>query len=153
MDYCYACRRHLNGAYSCPGCGTPADQLKLPQAGETAQLPPVVDDEDGPGAAPDPGGGTSRGMRRGRSRGRQQRVAVYGVGLVAGAGALAMLSMAALSGGDADGGTSPSPPVVNATRAQPAGTSAPPQASGSAEPHTEAPTSTAHHTPAKTATP
>ncbi|WP_420919004.1 SCO2400 family protein, partial [Streptomyces lonarensis] len=24
MDYCAACRRHLNGALACPGCGRPA---------------------------------------------------------------------------------------------------------------------------------
>ncbi|WP_443728928.1 SCO2400 family protein, partial [Streptomyces anatolicus] len=22
MDYCHPCRRHLNGALACPGCGT-----------------------------------------------------------------------------------------------------------------------------------
>ncbi|AQW50542.1 hypothetical protein SHXM_04005 [Streptomyces hygroscopicus] len=32
MDYCSPCRRHLNGAVSCPGCGTPAGDLGLPSA-------------------------------------------------------------------------------------------------------------------------
>ncbi|GAA1669160.1 SCO2400 family protein [Streptomyces yatensis] len=32
MDYCSPCRRHLNGAVSCPGCGTPAGDLGLPAA-------------------------------------------------------------------------------------------------------------------------
>ncbi|MGW0970962.1 SCO2400 family protein [Streptomyces sp. NPDC002516] len=27
MDYCHVCRRHLNGALACPGCGTPVDEL------------------------------------------------------------------------------------------------------------------------------
>ncbi|MGW0913885.1 SCO2400 family protein [Streptomyces sp. NPDC002784] len=27
MDYCHPCRRHLNGALACPGCGAPAEQL------------------------------------------------------------------------------------------------------------------------------
>ncbi|WP_435878088.1 SCO2400 family protein [Streptomyces microflavus] len=27
MDYCHPCRRHLNGALACAGCGTPADAL------------------------------------------------------------------------------------------------------------------------------
>lgn len=27
MDYCIACRRHLNGALACAGCGTPAEYL------------------------------------------------------------------------------------------------------------------------------
>lgn len=28
MDYCHPCRRHLNGALACPGCGAPAQQLR-----------------------------------------------------------------------------------------------------------------------------
>ncbi|MGW2044774.1 SCO2400 family protein [Streptomyces sp. NPDC001858] len=28
MDYCNPCRRHLNGALACPGCGTAAEQLR-----------------------------------------------------------------------------------------------------------------------------
>ncbi|MGZ3098941.1 SCO2400 family protein [Streptomyces sp. H72] len=31
MDYCLPCRRHLNGALACPGCGTPADELRSPE--------------------------------------------------------------------------------------------------------------------------
>ncbi|MER5433457.1 hypothetical protein [Streptomyces sp. NPDC002588] len=26
MDYCHPCRRHLNGALACPGCGAPVEQ-------------------------------------------------------------------------------------------------------------------------------
>ncbi|MGW5589225.1 SCO2400 family protein, partial [Streptomyces sp. NPDC003857] len=26
--YCHPCRRHLNGALACPGCGTPVDELR-----------------------------------------------------------------------------------------------------------------------------
>ncbi|MFE0516931.1 hypothetical protein ACFW2E_45585, partial [Streptomyces sp. NPDC058964] len=29
MDYCLPCRRHLNGALACPGCGTPIEQLRV----------------------------------------------------------------------------------------------------------------------------
>ncbi|MFD4372143.1 hypothetical protein [Streptomyces sp. NPDC058486] len=28
MDYCHACRRHLNGALACAGCGTPVERLR-----------------------------------------------------------------------------------------------------------------------------
>ncbi|MEU0217331.1 hypothetical protein ABZ281_20370, partial [Streptomyces sp. NPDC006265] len=28
MDYCDPCRRHLNGALACPGCGTSAETLR-----------------------------------------------------------------------------------------------------------------------------
>lgn len=153
MDYCYACRRHLNGAYSCPGCGTPADQLKLPQVGETAQLPVIVDDGDEPGGPPLPGGGraAARGRQRRRSRSRQQRAAVYGVGLVAVLGALGMLSMAALSGGDS-GGTTPSAPVVHVTHHRPTGTAAP-DATGSTAPHKGNSPGDGHPSRSPTATP
>ncbi|MEU9864322.1 hypothetical protein AB0D99_25950 [Streptomyces sp. NPDC047971] len=34
MDYCHQCRRHLNGALACAGCGTPVEELRYetPQA-------------------------------------------------------------------------------------------------------------------------
>ena len=35
MDYCLPCRRHLNGALACPGCGAPVEELRA-HAGETA---------------------------------------------------------------------------------------------------------------------
>src|SRR4051812_39519045 len=35
MDYCHSCRRHLNGALACPGCGAPAETLRgYPQEAE-----------------------------------------------------------------------------------------------------------------------
>ncbi|MFE0734527.1 hypothetical protein [Streptomyces sp. NPDC058855] len=51
MDYCHPCRRHLNGALACAGCGTPAQELRqqAPRpSGETAA--------PGPYAAPAPYG-------------------------------------------------------------------------------------------------
>ncbi|NEC53620.1 hypothetical protein G3I18_34490, partial [Actinospica acidiphila] len=32
MDFCHPCRRHLNGALACPGCGTPVETLRDRQA-------------------------------------------------------------------------------------------------------------------------
>ncbi|MGY0062087.1 SCO2400 family protein [Streptomyces sp. LZ34] len=32
MDYCPACRRHLNGALACPGCGAYAEEYAYPAA-------------------------------------------------------------------------------------------------------------------------
>ncbi|WP_030817366.1 SCO2400 family protein, partial [Streptomyces sp. NRRL F-2799] len=32
MDYCHPCRRHLNGALACPGCGAPALTAVAPTA-------------------------------------------------------------------------------------------------------------------------
>ncbi|MES4833251.1 hypothetical protein ABVB25_39935, partial [Streptomyces anthocyanicus] len=36
MDYCHPCRRHLNGALACPGCGTPCHELPAPDGHLTA---------------------------------------------------------------------------------------------------------------------
>ncbi|MFF3320417.1 hypothetical protein ACFYV5_33650 [Streptomyces sp. NPDC003035] len=36
MDYCHQCRRHLNGALACAGCGTPVEELRY----ETPQPAP-----------------------------------------------------------------------------------------------------------------
>ncbi|MET9598847.1 hypothetical protein [Streptomyces sp. NPDC006459] len=47
MNYCHACRRHLNGALACAGCGTPAEYL-IPAP--SAVVPGAV-----PGAAPGTG--------------------------------------------------------------------------------------------------
>ncbi|MGO4759530.1 hypothetical protein AB4212_64740, partial [Streptomyces sp. 2MCAF27] len=36
MDYCPACRRHLNGALACPGCGAYAEAYAYPAAENAA---------------------------------------------------------------------------------------------------------------------
>lgn len=46
MDYCQTCRRHLNGALACPGCGVPAEVCHAYGASFPA-----------PGVAEAPGGG------------------------------------------------------------------------------------------------
>ncbi|WP_456340847.1 SCO2400 family protein [Streptomyces shenzhenensis] len=46
MDYCHPCRRHLNGALACPGCGTAAETLRA-SAREAAASEPAV-----PGGTP-----------------------------------------------------------------------------------------------------
>ena len=38
MDYCHPCRRHLNGALACPGCGTPADSVRAYAAQHPVQI-------------------------------------------------------------------------------------------------------------------
>src|SRR5882757_7957063 len=128
MDYCYSCRRHLNGAYSCPGCGTPVDELVVPgAAGGTVQLP-VADD---PEAESDDGSPPGRAARRAEGRPRRQRkgrhgrrrAAFYGVGAIAVAGALTMFSMAALS--DSGGGHPPTTSGAGGTPASDTTSSAP----------------------------
>ncbi|WP_405581088.1 hypothetical protein [Streptomyces sp. NBC_01190] len=142
MDYCHTCRRHLNGAYSCPGCGTiaePSAAAPPPALADTAQLP-VVDGDVPPAGdvlgprqpyEPDPyeadpyrsepGGGRKRGSRRGS----RQRAAVYGIGTVAVIGAATMFSLAALTGGSGGtvqprSGVSDLPPAPGASSGAPA---------------------------------
>ncbi|MEW1545508.1 SCO2400 family protein [Streptomyces tsukubensis] len=61
MDYCHQCRRHLNGALACAGCGTPAWQLRGPApgpdtgAGERSVPPGQPGGNRPPEGARDPG--------------------------------------------------------------------------------------------------
>jgi hypothetical protein len=55
MDYCHPCQRHLNGALTCPGCGTRVEQ---PRTYRDAHDPepygdPVAPADDVTPAAPD----------------------------------------------------------------------------------------------------
>ncbi|MFF3642160.1 hypothetical protein [Streptomyces sp. NPDC002564] len=97
MDYCQPCRRHLNGALACPGCGAPAEACR-----EYAQtvavspqqpgdgLPPGDDAYDGP--AP-----RTRGRRKERSRRahrrRRRKVLFVTAGLALAAGGLSLAEL------------------------------------------------------------
>jgi hypothetical protein len=46
LNYCKNCRRHLNGAVSCPGCGATGFELSNVQDGRsTLRMPSIGDDE------------------------------------------------------------------------------------------------------------
>ncbi|WP_422641229.1 SCO2400 family protein, partial [Streptomyces glaucescens] len=45
MDYCSSCRRHLNGALVCPGCGAYAPDID-PSASHTSYDGPPAARED-----------------------------------------------------------------------------------------------------------
>ncbi|MFC8459910.1 hypothetical protein ACFUJ0_24170, partial [Streptomyces sp. NPDC057242] len=120
MDYCHACRRHLNGALACAGCGTPAEELRheTPRASAPGRGPATAPAPvPAPAAAPEhvyeldvvepprpPVGGRraartaarGRSTRRGRrSRTRRGRTVLLGtVGLVLAAGTLSMAKLA-----------------------------------------------------------
>lgn len=64
MDYCAACRRHINGALSCPGCGTPAHQLGAQGPADA----PAQGPETGDGETAAPEGGRAE-RRKGGGRG------------------------------------------------------------------------------------
>ncbi|MYX32144.1 MULTISPECIES: hypothetical protein [unclassified Streptomyces] len=71
MDYCAACRRHINGALSCPGCGTPAHQLG---AQGPADAPAQASATDGENAAAESGRAERRkGAGRGPAEGAPRR--------------------------------------------------------------------------------
>lgn len=100
MDYCHACRRHLNGALACAGCGTPAEELR-----RTDAVGPAVHDDFDLGvvepagrrhASPQPAA-TRRapGRAAARSRRRRNRKVLLGsLGLVLAAGALSLAELA-----------------------------------------------------------
>ncbi|MGW2559852.1 SCO2400 family protein [Streptomyces sp. NPDC001514] len=108
MDYCHQCRRHLNGALACAGCGTPAEELRhhnpaAPADDVVIELGGAYDgayDEDRPPAgrrrAPAQGRRAARrrasGARRRRKRGR--KVLIGTVGLALAAGALSLTELA-----------------------------------------------------------
>ncbi|MFE7184553.1 SCO2400 family protein [Streptomyces erythrochromogenes] len=110
MNYCHACRRHLNGALACAGCGTPAEYL-IPAAPAAAgpPAPPVV---EGPAADPPtaladvyadslvvlsaPNERRAGARRRVTHRRRRRTVLTLSLGvLLATAGSLMVVSMAA----------------------------------------------------------
>ena len=65
MDYCHPCRRHLNGALACPGCGTPVEELRA--YADDAEAPADEAEEASPEPADEPGPRASR-RRAGRER-------------------------------------------------------------------------------------
>lgn len=103
MDYCIACRRYLNGALACAGCGTPAERLisaaPAPPApgsaavfgSDPAALADVYADslvvlsgERGHGQGR--GGGRAAARRRTGHRRRRRTALTVGLGLVFAAG-------------------------------------------------------------------
>ncbi|CAL9447289.1 hypothetical protein SUDANB176_02368 [Streptomyces sp. enrichment culture] len=111
MDYCHPCRRHLNGALACPGCGIPVETLRARAAepagpagsSECEGEPAVADAVDGPygdegeKAAPADGGRRGGGSRRDRKaaahRRRRRRALLVAAGFVLAAGGLSLAEL------------------------------------------------------------
>ncbi|WP_159048022.1 SCO2400 family protein [Streptomyces sp. WM6378] len=91
MDYCHSCRRHLNGALACAGCGTPVEALApapedelLVYAGAPSRRAEVL--------APS---GHRRARKGRRARRKRGKVILFGsAGLVLVAGAVGFVQMA-----------------------------------------------------------
>ncbi|MEW1626101.1 hypothetical protein AB0387_01515 [Streptomyces sp. NPDC089173] len=93
MDYCHPCRRHLNGALACAGCGTPAEALG-PFAVPAPTPAGHAQDAPADAAAPAPAAPSRRRAPGShRRRGRTVLLAVGGLVLAAGALSLAELAM------------------------------------------------------------
>ncbi|NEB45375.1 hypothetical protein G3I45_13440, partial [Streptomyces sp. SID339] len=116
MDYCHPCRRHLNGALACPGCGTPAEACRE-YAQSVAGPHEEPDAHDGAYEESSPrvrGRRKERTRRAHRRRRRKILFATAGLALAAGGLSLAELGTEGSSGDRAasapDGGAAdPSP--------------------------------------------
>ncbi|MEV0963079.1 hypothetical protein AB0J25_10880 [Streptomyces sp. NPDC049910] len=107
MDYCHQCRRHLNGALACAGCGTPADELRHFRPASAAAEGDVVVELGGAYAddgRPPTGRRRTRragGARRARRK-RGRKVLIGALGLALAAGALSLAELARESSGGED---------------------------------------------------
>ncbi|WP_432071582.1 SCO2400 family protein [Streptomyces wuyuanensis] len=114
MDYCHQCRRHLNGALACAGCGTPAEELRHFRPATAAAESDVVVElggaygDEGRAPAGRRRAGTqgrrarkAAGTRRARrKRGRKVLIGALGLALAAGVLSLAELARESSGGGD-----------------------------------------------------
>ncbi|MEU4091057.1 hypothetical protein [Streptomyces sp. NPDC026673] len=110
MDYCSSCRRHLNGALVCPGCGAYAPDIAPPvwrgpqstaewEPRGGADFPDDPDDPDPDAADLAPGGRAARRRQMERwKKNRRRAAAVTAVALVGGG-----LTVAALPTGGSKG--------------------------------------------------
>ncbi|MFI6118912.1 hypothetical protein ACIBCU_03445 [Streptomyces sp. NPDC051064] len=163
MDYCHPCRRHLNGALACAGCGTPADAL-VPYA----LAGPPGGDREPPGETLEASGAAGhrrrargsarkRGRRTHRRRGRALLLTAAGVALALGALSLAELAME--PGGDSGASEYVSEATAAATEPVPsASSSTEPDDPGPVEvptvvPVTDSHSATATGGPARTTAP
>ncbi len=110
MDYCHQCRRHLNGALACAGCGTPVEELRhhspsVPAPDHVLEL----DEVSAPAGhrrsrRQTPPRPRPAGRRARKKRGR--KVLIGTVGLVLAAGALSLAELAFENPGDDGAATS-----------------------------------------------
>jgi hypothetical protein len=105
MDYCHPCRRHLNGALACAGCGTPAEELRrhdpsAPAAAPVYELDGVSEPTGHRRARREaPARRRAAGARRAPKR-RGRKVLFGTFGLVLAAGALSLAELAIENPGD-----------------------------------------------------
>lgn len=113
MDYCSSCRRHLNGALACPGCGAYAPDIAPATTGTAPawEAPPsdTWQSEPGDDLTPVPSAPQGRAARR-RQRARwkkNQRRAVVATAVALVGGGLTVSAMNQRSGDRAQAATAP----------------------------------------------
>ncbi|MFJ3176150.1 hypothetical protein ACIPJK_36015 [Streptomyces roseus] len=116
MDYCHACRRHLNGALACAGCGTPIEYL--PPAAPGVSAVPADPYGSARTGAQDPladpfadslvvlsgadRGGRAGSRRRATHRRRRRTLLTLGVGLALAVGGTVVLARIVTEGQKTD---------------------------------------------------
>ncbi|MER5181270.1 hypothetical protein ABT009_23415 [Streptomyces sp. NPDC002896] len=126
MDYCHPCRRHLNGALACPGCGTPAEACReYAEAVAAQEAADGADDAYEEEAESDGGGRRGRGRRaslRARRR-RRRRTLFIGAGFVLAVGGLSLTELGLESPGDDRTATAPDAVADDSVDGSPTGAS------------------------------
>ncbi|MGP4010625.1 SCO2400 family protein [Streptomyces sp. 4N124] len=130
MDYCTTCRRHLNGALVCPGCGayapdiapmTMAGWYRRPDEAETEPEPAMDDDTDvqgprhAPVAAPAPHGGRAARRRQLARLKKHQRRAMIATAVALVGGGLSFATMERGNNDRAQAATTPDDTIMGGT--------------------------------------
>ncbi|MDT9699256.1 hypothetical protein [Streptomyces sp. P17] len=149
MDYCSTCRRHLNGALVCPGCGAYAQDIAPPMAMAPAAAPvPDPWHDEAPSAEEAyeetaavpvlPEGRAARRRQRARWR-KNQRRAVVATAVALVGGGLTVATLDRQSGDRAQAATAPDNTPMGATEEQatePAPAASTPPGTRRSRPHT-----------------
>ncbi|MGW1022130.1 SCO2400 family protein [Streptomyces sp. NPDC002577] len=129
MDYCHPCRRHLNGALACPGCGTPAEACReYAEALAAQEVADGADDAYEEEAEFDGGGRRGRRGHRGRAslrarRRRRRRTLLIGAGLVLAVGGLSLTELGLEAPGDDQAASAPDAVADDSVDGSPTGAS------------------------------
>ncbi|WP_327655316.1 SCO2400 family protein [Streptomyces sp. NBC_00483] len=107
-DYCHPCRRHLNGALACPGCGTPEEAVRAYGESIAAQEAAVEGEDEREGI---PARIRSHRLSRSRRRGRTL-LAAAGLALAVGGTGFGVVELGGEPSGD--GATTQAAPDTSA---------------------------------------
>ncbi|WP_328633567.1 SCO2400 family protein [Streptomyces sp. NBC_00356] len=127
-DYCHPCRRHLNGALACPGCGTPEEAVRAYGESIAAQEAAVEGEDEHEGI---PARIRSHRLSRSRRRGRTL-LAAAGLALAVGGTGFGVVELGGEPSGD--GATTQAAPDTSAAPTKDADTTSPSATAGRTTP-------------------